>query len=78
MTIYVEVRIALIAPELAHRSDNGLAVGDWCPVLYAAEARREVAPQFVADSEATDNPSGRGIAVTRLHLLAGAAGRTAS
>jgi hypothetical protein len=30
-------------------------VEDWCPVFYPAEARREVAPELVADSEVTDN-----------------------
>jgi hypothetical protein len=29
--------------------------GDWCPILYPAEARREVAPEFVADSKESDN-----------------------
>jgi hypothetical protein len=53
--------LPLIAPELARAQqyDNDPSpcplVGDWCPILYPAEARREVAPELVADSEATDN-----------------------
>jgi hypothetical protein len=57
----VEVRFA---PDRSWRTATttdwpSIRVGDWCPFLYPAEARREVAPELVADSEATDNPFGR-------------------
>jgi hypothetical protein len=74
----VEVRFAGIASELAHRSDNRLAFdscGDWCPIFYSAEARREVALELVADWEVTDDRAVGDITVTAATFAGRAAGR---